>query len=1510
MCEKFPSQNLEITIVYQRMDAPRPEIQLLSIQVREVQDHQLAYSRFKSSVCRLFQLPKSTPFMIKDTVSGAKMTRDRFSEYLKSKSFPLVWRMITALPGEEGVNKITLSQMDSCATGTTDSSTNTLDLSPQQTPKTIIDTNQLHSIARTLSLGWNEHTNTYGLETKTIQIPNSGKQLIFISKRAQNLSVSPPPAGQSSLSVGDLILKIEGRSVTDMSREEIGIHLNYPLANLRSISLGIVPWTETPQDIKDIISEAIGYELEPTSNQGLTPNQVDVTERLPTTNSEPNFWTIPVSSIDDPISPEPIKTPNTSPRKRKARYPFSTGSAVELVSQNRSPNKKMGILTGTKGRTRALSSCTRSDSFNYIPSDPLSSCPVSEPTVPPPEQPINTSDIGLLASSTENIPKLLSDTNNKQELSNTSSDGQNLFKDDFLLEPNQISADTNVELTLVPSRELLVDSNPEETTIAHQLIRQELSADINPELSDEPELPEVPDNSKPELNEILDDTVPEVTMTHSEVFPQLTLVPFDMNPELISADTKLELSENSADINPEVTLVPFDMNPELISAYTKTELSKNSADINPEVTLVSYLQNSDLDHSPVSNLDPFPSPPQPPIRIKLSPLGPKFSRSASDSKTNRLMLRQFGSGSSSSDMDTEDTTGMHYVTDPPNVEEKYNILNHPFEPFDDTFQPPKTTSHLKVSQKQHSSRMTSLEKFDSFRRFLTNSKSENYDLSANMPIVSDLNTTIVSNSCTEFINPSFQGSVHGVYRSFDMTEKSHPRKPSSKRRVSHLEAFEMDTFKDVQSTNDIAYYSTDESDYENDDSHFHTSRHMTAVPIGLITPVRPRKLAVNRDPDPRPLSGTGIPRSNSEASNLSGGFYEDEANGVTIRARLMRKQKAMLSSPHVTADSMDYFNTPASPPQLPNGNRRNFISETVKVNKSSLYSGKPSEFVHPAYRPYQSIGNMEITERMCDKLREKFQPITNGPLSRKHEFDGRNRRKAQDRSWKNLYVQLHESDLIFYKSEAAYNNDKPNLKSLTRDRGDHHFQYDHIVSLHHAKLYIPNDYMAVKRNTTSYVFRIQTENTSTYLIRALSLPLMFGWILSFIEARVLPPTDHPHSIGLFQDLDKRQKNTIEGANRYIQRIQQKMRSKLFTRRDSEISLEPIFGPSILKCAHARENEKIPLFVEMCVKEIEERGMESDGIYRVSGTARNIKSLRDDMSRGVDIDPDDERWADENNIAGLFKLFFKELTEPLVSADLYNSLIGTISKTLDSQGQLIREVQRLIQSMPDTNLNTLDYVVAHLCRVAQCSTKNRMSVRNLAIVFGPTLITRRDLTSIELISQTNAQVCIMELLILHYDHVFNCKPIKDQLFDSKRCPSSLSTHSIVRQSRNSTSGFPGDKIRRVSSTDPPLPSTTPPPPYPDPHEPLDSKLSRSWSEEVLTRVNIIGESFGSELFRGSPTEAINTSSTLPRGRSGHSPIEQTIPHPLSNTHWHIPLDHIPPSIVRIDRSNSKKNSTFF
>lgn len=88
------------------------------------------------------------------------------------------------------------------------------------------------------------------------------------------------------------------------------------------------------------------------------------------------------------------------------------------------------------------------------------------------------------------------------------------------------------------------------------------------------------------------------------------------------------------------------------------------------------------------------------------------------------------------------------------------------------------------------------------------------------------------------------------------------------------------------------------------------------------------------------------------------------------------------------------------------------------------------------------------------------------------------------------------------------------------------------------------------------------------------------------------------------------------------------------------------------------------------------------------------------------------------ITGALKLFFRELPQPLVPALLLPHFRDALE--LSEPEHCLSKIQKLIDSLPRPNHDTLQYILEHLCRVIAHSDKNRMTAHNLGIVFGPTL----------------------------------------------------------------------------------------------------------------------------------------------------------------------------------------------
>ncbi|XP_027894704.1 active breakpoint cluster region-related protein isoform X2 [Xiphophorus couchianus] len=167
-----------------------------------------------------------------------------------------------------------------------------------------------------------------------------------------------------------------------------------------------------------------------------------------------------------------------------------------------------------------------------------------------------------------------------------------------------------------------------------------------------------------------------------------------------------------------------------------------------------------------------------------------------------------------------------------------------------------------------------------------------------------------------------------------------------------------------------------------------------------------------------------------------------------------------------------------------------------------------------------------------------------------------------------------------------------------------------------------------------------------------------------------------------------------------------------------IQQPPVFCVPIEKVAQ-QEGVLVPHVVRCCVEEVERRGMDEVGIYRISGTATDISSLKAAFNTNLREAVTRLRSAEVNTVSGVLKLYFRELPEPLMPPDLFQSL----AKTLDIQDMNSRLVSMLslLQSCPDVNRNTFLYLIHHLQRVAKRQDVNKMTLMNLATVFGPSLL---------------------------------------------------------------------------------------------------------------------------------------------------------------------------------------------
>ncbi|XP_051170532.1 SLIT-ROBO Rho GTPase-activating protein 1-like isoform X2 [Leptopilina boulardi] len=162
----------------------------------------------------------------------------------------------------------------------------------------------------------------------------------------------------------------------------------------------------------------------------------------------------------------------------------------------------------------------------------------------------------------------------------------------------------------------------------------------------------------------------------------------------------------------------------------------------------------------------------------------------------------------------------------------------------------------------------------------------------------------------------------------------------------------------------------------------------------------------------------------------------------------------------------------------------------------------------------------------------------------------------------------------------------------------------------------------------------------------------------------------------------------------------------------------LFGGSLEEYLEST-NQEIPLIIKSCIRVINLYGLHHQGIFRVSGSQIEINNFREWFERGEDPLADVTDASDINSVAGVLKLYLRELREPLFPIIYFEHLMELAQ--LESKQEFVLKMKELISSLPRPVVIVMRYLFAFLNHLSEFSDENMMDPYNLAICFGPTLV---------------------------------------------------------------------------------------------------------------------------------------------------------------------------------------------
>merc|ERR1719228_1349299 len=431
------------------------------------------------------------------------------------------------------------------------------------------------------------------------------------------------------------------------------------------------------------------------------------------------------------------------------------------------------------------------------------------------------------------------------------------------------------------------------------------------------------------------------------------------------------------------------------------------------------------------------------------------------------------------------------------------------------------------------------------------------------------------------------------------------------------------------------------------------------------------------------------------------------------------------------------------PPALPLPPSSPRLNETMKIPETSISPTEPPEM----------------------KIREGYLTCKVAVV------DGK---KANDRSWKTVYAVLKSKTLYMYKD-----------KKMAVDNLEYE---EKPVKLVESEVEVANDYTKRKN-----VFRVKTDAGSEYLFQAENENLMKEWVTAIDDTAMAIIVDERKDANKLRKLTSFRNRSPTGQSPSNKSRKSSTDTQVPPFKDKDKKTwkgkvvkqlkkmgggghGPLYpeggsiGVPLDECPLFPGNsdtELVPYLVKVCCDIVNEKGLDIVGIYRVPGNNAAVTYLTEQINKGVDYFAlEDQRWQDVNVVSSLLKSFYRKLPDPLFTVELYSMFIE--ASKIDVASRRLDQLRKLIRDLPEIHLETLKYLVSHLCQVAEHSAINKMEVRNLAIVFGPTLVRTTDDNMVSMVTDMSQQCRIIESILSNWEYFFTEEEVevKEELDDSQ------------------------------------------------------------------------------------------------------------------------------------------------
>ncbi|XP_046853724.1 rho GTPase-activating protein 24-like isoform X3 [Xenia sp. Carnegie-2017] len=148
---------------------------------------------------------------------------------------------------------------------------------------------------------------------------------------------------------------------------------------------------------------------------------------------------------------------------------------------------------------------------------------------------------------------------------------------------------------------------------------------------------------------------------------------------------------------------------------------------------------------------------------------------------------------------------------------------------------------------------------------------------------------------------------------------------------------------------------------------------------------------------------------------------------------------------------------------------------------------------------------------------------------------------------------------------------------------------------------------------------------------------------------------------------------------------------------------------------------IPVFVERCVEFIREKGLSEEGLFRLPGHQKQVSILRDAFNRVYELHEEDA----------------------------------------------LRKILNQLAEIPKTSYNLLKYLCRFLNQVHENSKENKMTADNLALVFGPNILSPESEADPHVLMESSTMITKLTKIFICKQHVLFKKTKDEEEFLQRR-----------------------------------------------------------------------------------------------------------------------------------------------